>query len=83
METDTPVRSSETERLLPDELVELQEEQIRFDDDDRTPARPQSSSYSLKLGSTRSVKVIYAEDEEKEAFLVLEKRKCLCMCCMV
>ena len=70
---ETPVRSSEREPQLQDEEDELQEETMRFDDD-KTTLTP-SPRYSLTLGSTRSVKVIYAEDEEKEAFLVLEKRE--------
>ena len=77
------MESFEREEPLPTSEFESQEEIVAFDDDETTVTepkanpRPRRPSYSLRLGPTRLVKVLFAEEVEKESYLVLSERKCV------
>ena len=69
-------RHGEREVRPSNESLESQEETITFDDDEAADFRPRGPSYSMHLGPTRTVKVVFAEEEEKEAYLVLSGGEC-------
>lgn len=64
------------EEKSPNEPFESQEETITFENDETADPRPRGPSYSLHLGPTRTVKVVFAEEEEKESYLVLSGGEC-------